>query len=169
MAERPKSKWIRNPLPSGGLSTASLRPHWQIGISDPNRLGTERQQIARSYLSQLQSLPQLHSFLSFIGQFLPVFLQLGLSAAKVTLQITAIRSEKRIRFFTTLIVPEPVIEGEQNLGSGSVCPITSFRLRIVGWRIAAGFFLDFTTSHAFVGSVLLFNTHGFPVSASKGD
>jgi hypothetical protein len=47
-------------------------------------------------LAQPQSLPQLHSFLSFIGQFLPVFLQLGLSAANAVVQITAVRIENRI-------------------------------------------------------------------------
>jgi hypothetical protein len=35
-------------------------------------------------LAQLQVFPQLHSLLSFIGQFLPVSLQFGLSAAKET-------------------------------------------------------------------------------------
>jgi len=34
--------------------------------------------------------------LSFIGQFLPVFLQVGLSAAKVAVQITAARIENKI-------------------------------------------------------------------------
>jgi hypothetical protein len=37
-------------------------------------------------LAQSQPFPQLHSLLSFIGQFLPVFLQLGLSAANPTEQ-----------------------------------------------------------------------------------
>jgi hypothetical protein len=45
---------------------------------------------------QSQLFPQLHSLLSFIGQFLPVFLQAGLSAAKVAVQITAARIENRI-------------------------------------------------------------------------
>jgi len=45
---------------------------------------------------QPQSLPQLHFLLSFMGQFLPVFLQLGLSAAKVVVQIAAARIENRI-------------------------------------------------------------------------
>jgi hypothetical protein len=49
-------------------------------------------------LAQPQSLPQLHSFLSFIGQFLPVFLQFGLSAAKVVVHIIATRMD--IRIFT---------------------------------------------------------------------
>ncbi len=44
--------------------------------------------------AQSQLFPQLHSLLSFIGQFLPVFLQLGLSAAKATVQIATVRSEK---------------------------------------------------------------------------
>ncbi len=34
--------------------------------------------------------------LSFMGQFLPVFLQFGLSAAKPTVQIAAARIENRI-------------------------------------------------------------------------
>jgi hypothetical protein len=48
------------------------------------------------YLPQPQSLPQLHSFLSFIGQFLPVFLQLAFSAAKVVVHITAIKIDNKI-------------------------------------------------------------------------
>jgi len=50
----------------------------------------------RYMLAQLQLFPQLHSLLSFIGQFLPVFLQSGLSAAKATVQIAAIRIENKI-------------------------------------------------------------------------
>ena len=50
----------------------------------------------RSYLPQPQSLPQLHSFLSFIGQFLPVFLQLTFSAAKEVVQMIAARIDIRI-------------------------------------------------------------------------
>ena len=49
-----------------------------------------------AHLPQPQSLPQLHFLLSFIGQFLPVFLQFGLSAAKPTVQIAAARIENRI-------------------------------------------------------------------------
>jgi len=46
---------------------------------------------------QSHAFPQLHSLLSFIGQFLPLFLQLaGLSAAKETVHIIATRIEKRI-------------------------------------------------------------------------
>jgi hypothetical protein len=45
---------------------------------------------------QPQSLPQLHSFLSFIGQFLPVFLQLCFSAAKLVVQIIVARIDIRI-------------------------------------------------------------------------
>jgi hypothetical protein len=45
---------------------------------------------------QSQSLPQLHSLLLFIGQFLPVFLQLGFSAAKAEVQIMAARIDIRI-------------------------------------------------------------------------
>ena len=51
------------------------------------------------YLPQPQSFPQLHSFLSFIGQFLPVFLQFGLSAAKETVQASAIKTESRILLY----------------------------------------------------------------------
>jgi hypothetical protein len=40
---------------------------------------------------QSQLLPQLHSLPSFMGQFLPVFLQLGFSAAKAEVQIIAAR------------------------------------------------------------------------------
>jgi len=46
---------------------------------------------------QSHAFPQLHSLLSFIGQFLPLFLQpAGLSAAKETVHIIATRIEKRI-------------------------------------------------------------------------
>ena len=46
--------------------------------------------------AQPHSLPQLHAFLSFIGQFLPVFLQLAFSAAKEVVQIMAARIDIRI-------------------------------------------------------------------------
>ena len=49
-----------------------------------------------AHLAQSQLVPQLHSLLSFMGQFLPVFLQFGLSAANVTVQIAAARIENRI-------------------------------------------------------------------------
>jgi hypothetical protein len=49
-----------------------------------------------SYLAHSQLFPQLHSLLSFMGQFLPLFLQLGLSAAKAAVQTTAARIENRI-------------------------------------------------------------------------
>jgi hypothetical protein len=52
----------------------------------------------RSIYLALQShaFPQLHSLLSFIGQFLPLFLQpAGLSAAKETVHIIATRIENR--------------------------------------------------------------------------
>ena len=46
---------------------------------------------------QSHAFPQLHSLLSFIGQFLPLFLQpAGLSVAKETVHIIATRIEKRI-------------------------------------------------------------------------
>ena len=46
---------------------------------------------------QPQSFPQLHSLLSFMGQFLPLFLQpAGLSAAKETVHIAATKIENRI-------------------------------------------------------------------------
>jgi hypothetical protein len=46
---------------------------------------------------QSHAFPQLHSLLSFIGQFLPLFLQpAGLSAAKETVHIAATRMENRI-------------------------------------------------------------------------
>jgi hypothetical protein len=54
---------------------------------------------SRSYLVcdlQSQLFPQLHALLSFMGQFLPLFLQFGLSAAKETVHIAATRIENRI-------------------------------------------------------------------------
>jgi hypothetical protein len=50
----------------------------------------------RYILAQLQLFPQLHSLLSFIGQFLPVSLQFGLSAAKDIVQTAATRIENSI-------------------------------------------------------------------------
>jgi len=51
----------------------------------------------RHYMfAQLQLFPQLHSLPLFIGQFLPVFLQFGLSAANPTVQIAAARIENKI-------------------------------------------------------------------------
>ena len=48
------------------------------------------------YLPQSQLFPQLHSLLSFMGQFLPLFLQFGLSAAKDIVQTAATRIENKI-------------------------------------------------------------------------
>jgi len=46
---------------------------------------------------QSHAFPQVHSLLSFIGQFLPLFLQpAGLSAAKDTVQSAATRIENKI-------------------------------------------------------------------------
>jgi hypothetical protein len=47
-------------------------------------------------LPQSQLFPQLHSLLSFMGQFLPVLLQFGLSAVKETVQSAATRTENKI-------------------------------------------------------------------------
>jgi hypothetical protein len=49
-----------------------------------------------AHFPQSQLFPQLHSLLSFMGQFLPVLLQSGLSAANVTVQIAAARIENRV-------------------------------------------------------------------------
>ena len=62
-------------------------------------VGLAKRSVYLGVLGALQShaFPQLHSLLSFIGQFLPLFLQLaGLSAAKETVHIIATRIEKRI-------------------------------------------------------------------------
>ena len=47
-------------------------------------------------LAQPQSLPQLHALPLFIGQFLPVSLQFGLSAANETVHSAAARIENNI-------------------------------------------------------------------------
>jgi len=54
--------------------------------------------IGRKKSQQLQFFPQLQALLSFIGQFLPLFLQLcGVgSAANALVQIAAARIENRI-------------------------------------------------------------------------
>jgi hypothetical protein len=49
-----------------------------------------------AHLPHSQLFPQLQALPSFMGQFLPLSLQLGLSAAKVTAQIAAARIENRI-------------------------------------------------------------------------
>src|ERR1700730_11218096 len=54
-----------------------------------------RRKIGVVYL-QPQSLPQLHALPLFIGQFLPVSLQFGLSAAKETVHIAATKIESNI-------------------------------------------------------------------------
>jgi hypothetical protein len=48
------------------------------------------------YFPQSQLFPQLHSLLSFKGQFLPVLAQFGLSAARDIVQIAATRIENMI-------------------------------------------------------------------------
>jgi hypothetical protein len=59
-------------------------------------------------------LPQLHSFLSFIGQFFPVFLQLTFSAAKPVVQIIAMSIDIRIfvQFFIDLILVNALVRGQ---------------------------------------------------------
>jgi hypothetical protein len=69
-----------------GFEVIVLRRLWILGIRS-DRL---------CYLPQSQLFPQLHSLLSFMGQFLPVFLQFGLSAARETVHMAATRIEKRI-------------------------------------------------------------------------
>jgi hypothetical protein len=67
------------------------------GRAEASNPGEELQRAADSvHLPQSQLFPQLHSLLSFMGQFLPVFLQFGLSAANAAVQITAAKTENRI-------------------------------------------------------------------------
>ena len=47
-------------------------------------------------LAQPQSLPHLHTLPLFIGQFLPVALQFGLSAANAVVHIAATRIDNKI-------------------------------------------------------------------------
>lgn len=51
---------------------------------------------ANYIFAQPQSLPQLHALPLFIGQFLPVALQFGLSAAKETVHSAATKIENKI-------------------------------------------------------------------------
>jgi hypothetical protein len=67
---------------------------------------------------QPQSLPQVHSFLSFIGQFLPLFLQLTFSPAKEVMQIIAARTENRIIFIDCILSPESLDTKQINLARG---------------------------------------------------
>lgn len=60
------------------------------------RTNTGSNRVLSDYLPQPQPLPHLHSFLLFIGQFLPLFLQLCFSAAKEVVQIIAARIDIRI-------------------------------------------------------------------------
>jgi len=60
-----------------------------VNFSGPRRF-------AYFLVAHSQLFPQLHSLPLFIGQFLPVFLQFGFSAAKATVQIAAVRIENRI-------------------------------------------------------------------------
>jgi hypothetical protein len=63
-------------------------------IIDLNDLGARH---SAYFALQSQLFPQLHSLLSFMGQFLPLFLQpAGLSAANETVQIATVRIENRI-------------------------------------------------------------------------
>ena len=53
--------------------------------------------LGRTCSLAVDAFPQLHSLLSFIGQFLPLFLQpAGFSAANATVHIIAIRTDNRI-------------------------------------------------------------------------
>jgi len=67
-----------------------------------------------NHLPQPQSLPQLHFLLSFIGQFLPVFLQLSFSTAKVLVQIIAARIDIRIVVIVFIRTILTTISGECN-------------------------------------------------------
>jgi hypothetical protein len=91
--------------PSDHLPVVWLRPPQQQLFASPgprsraiinlNDSGAKRSSYF-GLVAQSHFFPQLHSLFSFIGQFLPLFLQLGLSAAKVTVQIAAVRTENRI-------------------------------------------------------------------------
>ena len=62
-------------------------------------LHVDTQQFPKPYfvlVAQSQLFPQLHSLLSFIGQFLPLFLHVGASAAKAATQMAEARIENRI-------------------------------------------------------------------------
>ena len=83
------SSWQCTSIACGKVVTA--QPRAIINLAKPS--------VYLGVLGALQShaFPQLHSLLSFMGQFLPLFLQpAGLSAAKETVHIIATRIEKRI-------------------------------------------------------------------------
>ena len=83
------SNWQCTSIACGKVVTA--QPRVIVDLAKPS--------VYLGVLGALQShaFPQLHSLLSFMGQFLPLFLQLaGLSAAKETVHIIATRIEKRI-------------------------------------------------------------------------
>jgi hypothetical protein len=66
-----------------------------LGLVESSILRAQKRS-SPAHFPQSQLFPQLHSLLSFIGQFLPVVLQFGLSAAKDTVQSAATRIENKI-------------------------------------------------------------------------
>ena len=59
-------------------------------------LRCDQQELISGHLPHSQLFPQLHSLPLFIGQFLPVFLQFGLSAANAVVHMAATRIDNKI-------------------------------------------------------------------------
>ena len=65
--------------------------------TDSNRFSIlQRAKVSPHILAQSQLFPQLHSLPLFMGQFLPVFLQFGLSAANAVVHMAATRIDNKI-------------------------------------------------------------------------
>ena len=67
----------------------------------------QRAKLSPHILAQSQLFPQLHSLPLFMGQFLPVFLQFGFSAANAVVQIIAARID--IRTFIEVFIANILI------------------------------------------------------------
>jgi hypothetical protein len=75
---------------------ASRGARLSSNFSDLETARFERNPVITYILAQPQSLPQLQALPLFIGQFLPVLLQFGLSAAKETVHSPATKIENSI-------------------------------------------------------------------------
>ena len=93
-------------LASAALLIGQQKARARLNTERAHRQNEERdnpQGSAHFFAPQSQLLPQLHSLPSFMGQFLPVFLQFGFSAAKAEVQIIAAKID--IRTLIDVVMP----------------------------------------------------------------